>query len=197
MCIVAATVYGIGKTFLWPTMLAVVSEQFPKGGAITIGATGGVGMLAAGLLGGPGIGFLQDQNASDSLRKANPAVFEQYKAPKENEFLWLKTVGLDGSKVGVLEDDGKEAQRALALLEKDKAKPEAIESQKALVDWWTETASKSAADDKPLIEAAGLFGGRQALKLTALVPAAMFACYALLLVWFRMRGGYQARGMHH
>ena len=197
MCIVAATVYGIGKTFLWPTMLAVVSEQFPKGGAITIGATGGVGMLAAGLLGGPGIGFLQDQNASDSLQKANPAVFEQYKAPKENEFLWLKTVGLDGSKVGVLEDDGKEAQRALALLEKDKAKPEAIESQKALVDWWTETASKSAADDKPLIEAAGLFGGRQALKLTALVPAAMFACYALLLVWFRMRGGYQARGMHH
>ena len=97
----------------------------------------------------------------------------------------------------MLEDDGKEAQRALALLEKDKAKPEAIESQKALVDWWTETASKSAADDKPLIEAAGLFGGRQALKLTALVPAAMFACYALLLVWFRMRGGYQARGMHH
>jgi hypothetical protein len=61
MCVIAATVYGIGKTFLWPTMLAVVSEQFPKGGAITIGAAGGVGMLAAGLLGGPGIGFLQDQ----------------------------------------------------------------------------------------------------------------------------------------
>jgi hypothetical protein len=52
MCVIAATVYGIGKTFLWPTMLAVVSEQFPKGGAITIGAAGGVGMLAAGLLGG-------------------------------------------------------------------------------------------------------------------------------------------------
>ncbi|MCE9631336.1 MAG: MFS transporter [Planctomycetia bacterium] len=197
MCIVAATVYGIGKTFLWPTMLAVVSEQFPKGGAITIGAAGGVGMLAAGLLGGPGIGFLQDQNASADLRKADQAVYERYKAPKENEFLWLKTVGLDGSKVGVLEDGGKEAQRALELLQKENAKPETIEAQKSLVSWWNDTASTSAAADKPLVEQAGLFGGRQALKLTAFVPAAMFVCYLLLLGWFRTRGGYQAKGMHH
>jgi hypothetical protein len=195
MCIVAATVYGIGKTFLWPTMLAVVSEQFPKGGAITIGAAGGVGMLAAGLLGGPGIGFLQDQNASANLQRANPAVFERYKAPKENEFLWLKTAGLDGAKVGVLEDGGREAKRALELLEKEAKKPDAIEAQKQLVNWWN-AASQTAAEDKPLVEQAGLFGGRQALKLTAIVPAAMFVCYALLLAWFRMRGGYKARGMH-
>ena len=197
MCVVAATVYGIGKTFLWPTMLAVVSEQFPKGGAITIGAAGGVGMLAAGLLGGPGIGFLQDQNASENLRQANAAVFDRYKAPKENEFLWLKTVGLDGSKVGVLEDGGKEAQRALELLQKEQAKAETVDAQKALVSWWTDTASGSAEADKPLVEQAGLFGGRQALKLTALIPAAMLVCYGLLLAWFRSRGGYQAKGMHH
>ncbi|MGI9177691.1 MAG: MFS transporter [Pirellulales bacterium] len=197
MCIIAATVYGIGKTFLWPTMLAVVSEQFPKGGAITIGAAGGVGMLAAGLLGGPGIGFLQDQNASVNLRQANQAVYDRYKAPKENEFLWLKTVGLDGSKVGVLEDGGKEAQRALDLLQRENAKPEAIASQTSLVSWWNDSASATAAVDKPLIEQAGLFGGRQALKLTAFVPAAMFVCYMLLLAWFRSRGGYQAKGMHH
>ncbi|MFM8378817.1 MAG: MFS transporter [Planctomycetia bacterium] len=196
MCVIAATVYGIGKTFLWPTMLAVVSEQFPKGGAITIGAAGGVGMLSAGLLGGPGIGFLQDQNASAHLAQANAAVYERYKAPKENEFLWMKTVGLDGAKVGVLEDGGKEAARALELMRKENAKPEAIAAQQSLVDWWT-GAQGSAAADKSLVEAAGLFGGRRALTLTALVPAAMFVCYSLLLGWFRMRGGYQARGMHH
>src|SRR5262249_550724 len=44
MCIVAATVYGFGKTFLWPTMLGVVSERFPRGGAVTLGLVGGVGM---------------------------------------------------------------------------------------------------------------------------------------------------------
>jgi MFS family permease len=197
MCVIAATVYGIGKTFLWPTMLAVVSEQFPKGGAITIGAAGGVGMLAAGLLGGPGIGFLQDQNASAKLRESNAAVYDRYRAPKENEFLWMKTVGLDGSKVGVLEDGGKEAQRALELMQNENAKPEAIAAQKTLVNWWTSSAGPEAAVDKPLVEAAGLFGGRQALKLTAFVPATMFVCYALLLAWFATRGGYKARGMHH
>jgi MFS family permease len=197
MCVVAATVYGIGKTFLWPTMLAVVSEQFPKGGAITIGAAGGVGMLSAGLLGGPGIGFLQDSNASERLRAASPAVFERYRAPEENQFLWLKTVGLDGAKVGVLADGGREAERALAVLEKDGAGPEAVRQQRDLVSWWQDRAAATAAADQPLVEEAGLFGGRQALKTTALVPATMLACYLLLIGFFRLRGGYQARGLGH
>jgi hypothetical protein len=197
MCIVAATVYGIGKTFLWPTMLAVVSEQFPKGGAITIGATGAAGMLSAGLLGGPGIGFFQDQNASQNLRQADQAVYERYKSDKEGEFLWLKSVGLDGKKAAVLEDGGKEAQRALDLMRSDKAtNPKAVAEQESLVKWW-DTAAATAATDKKLVEAAGLFGGRQALKLTALVPAAMLLCYLALLGWFKSRGGYQARGVHH
>jgi len=42
----AATLYGIGKTFFWPTMLAVASEQCPRGGALTLNAVGGIGMIA-------------------------------------------------------------------------------------------------------------------------------------------------------
>ena len=198
MCIVAATVYGIGKTFLWPTMLAVVSEQFPKGGAITIGATGAAGMLSAGLLGGPGIGFFQDQNASQDLNRADKAVYERYKSDQEGSFLWLKSVGLDGKKAAVLEDGGKEAQRALDLMRADKTtNPKALAEQESLVNWWDTSAAASAATDKTLVEAAGLFGGRQALKLTALVPATMLLCYLALLGWFKSRGGYQARGVHH
>ncbi|HMC66137.1 MAG TPA: MFS transporter, partial [Gemmataceae bacterium] len=53
LCLLAVTVYGVGKTFFWPTMLAVVSERFPKGGAVTLSAIGGVGMLSAGFLGSP------------------------------------------------------------------------------------------------------------------------------------------------
>ncbi len=49
--LLAGTIYGIGKTFFWPNMLAVVSERFPRGGAPTLGADGGIGMLSAGLLG--------------------------------------------------------------------------------------------------------------------------------------------------
>jgi len=42
----AATLFGIGKSFLWPTMLGVTSEQFPRGGALTINLMGGAGMAS-------------------------------------------------------------------------------------------------------------------------------------------------------
>ena len=32
MILVPASIYGVGKTFFWPTMLGVVAERFPKGG---------------------------------------------------------------------------------------------------------------------------------------------------------------------
>jgi len=44
MIFLAATCYGLGKSFFWPTTLGVVSEQFPKGGALTLNAIAGVGM---------------------------------------------------------------------------------------------------------------------------------------------------------
>ncbi|MEW6304971.1 MAG: MFS transporter [Verrucomicrobiota bacterium] len=191
LCVVAATVYACGKTFLWPTMLAVVSERFPKGGAITIGCVGGVGMLSAGLLGGPGIGFKQDFHASDYLKSKDEAVYARYKAPNENSFLTFKTVGLDGAKVGILDDGGKEVVRALDIMKKDpKTKPEAIKAQEDLVKWW-EGVSATAATDKSLVTEAGLHGGRTALKLTSYVPLAMAVIYLLLILYFRAQGGYK------
>ena len=103
MCVAAATIYGIGKTFFWPTMLAVVSERFPKGGAIVMGSVGGVGMLSAGFLGSPGIGFEQDYYASQTLQES-PSVYERYAAKEENSFLGIfHTRGLDGTKTSLAE----------------------------------------------------------------------------------------------
>jgi MFS family permease len=79
----AATIYGIGKTFYWPTMLGVVSERFPKGGALALGLSGGVGMLSAGLLGGPGIGYFQDYAAVQQI-KDDPA-YPRYKSYQTND----------------------------------------------------------------------------------------------------------------
>jgi MFS family permease len=65
----AVTIYGIGKTFYWPTLLGVISERFPKGGALALGISGGVGMIGAGILGGPGIGYKQDLFAVEKLQE--------------------------------------------------------------------------------------------------------------------------------
>jgi MFS family permease len=70
----AATLYGIGKTFFWPTMLGITSEQCPKGGALTLNAISGIGMIAVGVLGFPFIGAIQEQAASAQLKEKNPTV---------------------------------------------------------------------------------------------------------------------------
>ena len=157
--IVSLTIYGIGKTFLWPTMLAVASERFPKGGAVVIGALGGVGMLSAGLLGGPGIGYNQDRAASEQLRTEAPAVYDSYKSATTNHFLFFKEIqGLDGSKVNPL---------------REKSAPQ-------------RTADENKVHD------ADLHGGRTALKITAAIPATMAALYLLLILYFKVTGGYKA-----
>lgn len=128
----AVTVYGIGKTFYWPTMLGVISERFPRGGAIALGMSGGIGMISAGLLGGPGIGYFQDYAAVQRI-KDNAAYprYESYqtvpkdeqsttkyyvhdaqgdKVPAKGAFLAVtglfpEVAGLDGTKVGILLGD--------------------------------------------------------------------------------------------
>ncbi|MCA9036723.1 MAG: MFS transporter [Planctomycetaceae bacterium] len=187
-CIIAATVYALGKTFLWPTMLAVVSEQFPKGGAISIGMLGGVGMLSAGLLGGPAIGFKQDYNASANLKNVSEETYDRYKAGEPSSFFGFETVGLDGAKVGVLEDKGKELNRVGELL---KSQNTSDPRHEGLVTWWND-AEKSAEKDGPIVSAAGVYGGKEALKLTAYVPATMAVFYLLLILYFKSRGGYKA-----
>jgi MFS family permease len=45
--ILAATVWGVGVCFMWPTMLATASERFPRGGALLMGLMGTAGTLSA------------------------------------------------------------------------------------------------------------------------------------------------------
>lgn len=63
----AATLYGIGKSFFWGTSLAVASERFPKGGAVTVNIMAGAGMLAAGIVGASLLGSIQDRSTEHGL----------------------------------------------------------------------------------------------------------------------------------
>ena len=77
MMLLAATVFGIGKAFFWPTMLGIVAEQSPRGGALTLNATGGVGMLGVGIVGAVFLGYIQDSSISQQLLDTRPAVHER------------------------------------------------------------------------------------------------------------------------
>jgi MFS family permease len=44
--LLAATVWGVGVCYMWPTMLAAASERFPRGGALLMGLMGTGGTLS-------------------------------------------------------------------------------------------------------------------------------------------------------
>lgn len=96
----AATVYGLGKTFFWPTMLGVASEQAPKGGALTLNALGGIGMLTAGVIGGPLIGEMQERSAEVAIEQKMPGVYETIS--KKDSYSLGEYTAVDESKVAEL-----------------------------------------------------------------------------------------------
>ncbi len=120
IALVALGIYALGKTFFWPTMLAVVGDRFPRSGAVAMSIMGGVGMLSAGLLGGPGLGYSKDRYASEALKTENAALYESSKAEKPSQFLFL-------SEVNAI--DGKKLEEAKTAAKEDKA----TDDQKAIV----------------------------------------------------------------
>jgi MFS family permease len=73
----AATVYGFGKTFFWPTMLGVVAERFPRGGAMTLNTISGVGMLSVGIIGAAFLGNIQDKEIDQVLAMKDSALYSK------------------------------------------------------------------------------------------------------------------------
>ena len=102
MAMIALGIYAVGKTFFWPTMLAVIGDRFPRSGAVAMSIMGGIGMLSAGLIGGPGLGYGKDRFAGEALQKADPALYAEYKAAEPSKFLNIESTaayGLDGTKL--------------------------------------------------------------------------------------------------
>jgi MFS family permease len=117
MALIALGIYAVGKTFFWPTMLAVASDRFPRTGAVAISIMGGIGMLSAGLLGGPGLGFGKDKFSAEELKAKNPALYEQVKAEKPSKWVGMEVYPIDGKKLAEAKD----------------AKDERTEDQKTIV----------------------------------------------------------------
>jgi MFS family permease len=115
----ALAVYAVGKTFFWPTMLAVASDRFPRTGAIAISIMGGIGMLSAGMIGSPGLGYAKDRFSTEALSQSNPAALQAYKAENPSKFLFFSEVAaLDGTKLAeaqkVAADQRTPEQKAVA-----------------------------------------------------------------------------------
>jgi hypothetical protein len=94
LILVASTIYGAGQCFFWPTTLGFIAERFPKGGALTLNAIAGVGMLGVGILGGPWLGYIQNSTIETTLAKDAPAIYEVVSG-EEKESLFGKYRPID------------------------------------------------------------------------------------------------------
>lgn len=190
--LVAVTIYGIGKTFYWPTMLGVISERFPRGGALALGVSGGIGMISAGFLGGPVIGYQQDYAASTELKHTSAPAYDRYKTDEPSAPLPVlpKVAGLDNAKLGVLRTEGKQLSADFELEPDNK-------NLQTLKTWWDTQGQPNAAADEGTVGAAVIEGGKKALLWTAVVPAIMAVCYLLLIVVFAATGGYKQVHITH
>jgi MFS family permease len=99
----AATLFGVGITFFWPTILGLTTEQCPKGGALTLNAMGGIGMLAVGILGAPFLGYMQESSTTQQLLAANPALYQQVTV--KNEYVLGAYKAIDPAKKAALTDE--------------------------------------------------------------------------------------------
>ncbi len=72
MALFAAAIWGIGVCFMWPTMLAIAAERYPRGGAWTIGLIASAGALAIHIV-LPKLGKIYDVALKSGATKAEAA----------------------------------------------------------------------------------------------------------------------------
>jgi MFS family permease len=166
MIFVAATLYAFGKTFFWPTMLGVVSEQMPKGGALTLNAISGIGMLAVGVLGFPYIGTLQADKSIHALATDTKAIAALPTLVQNGKL----TVVEDKSIYEIIHYQAISDKKVKDLIET--LPPENRQATKEQIDT-TIGQSKQGA-----------------LANMVLFPVIMLIGYVILIVYFKSRGGY-------
>jgi len=173
----ALLIYAVGKTFFWPTMLAVASDRFPQTGAIAISIMGGIGMMSGGMIGGPGLGYAKDRFASANLESAHPAVYAEYRVVEPRGWLFFRDVAaLDGRKLG-------DVQIKLATAREKLAEAGIHDPDRAL---------ERLSQEERWVLAASIQGDRQTLTADAVIPAVMALIFLGLLIYFRAIGGYKA-----
>ena len=161
----AATLYALGKTFFWPTMLGIVSEQTPKGGALTLNSVSGIGMLAVGVLGFPYIGALQEKKAVSEVAGVEAAA----------------------AVPGLLEN----GQITTSALEEKQIYYGTIKYQTWKADALDKLLEGQSDDAVTAITKAKDRSGQKALADMAIFPAIMLIAYILIFLYFRSKGGYK------
>jgi MFS family permease len=183
----AATVFGVGIAYFWPTMLGVTAERFPKGGALLLGLMGSVGNLAISQA-LPQMGAIYDSYTVQALITEAPD-------------LRTKTVQNDkGDKIPLVEEED-----AKSWLDVKRWLPETVRERiypagsKKLnpdaVKVVTREAQEGVAEAKEMvrhINEAEKSGAAWAFRWVSVLPCVLVVIFGLIATIDWLRGGYKA-----
>ena len=194
MALASATVFALGVCYFWPTMLGVVAERVPKGGALALALMGGMGMLASGMIASPWLGKVADENLPRKLNYARTTavlanVVQTYtpiaagaKAPFQKE-------------IQAAIDD---AQRTLDAATKpgNKLPAGTANALRHAVGASASAPGSREAQElvrkiKGVLDPADNFGGRMSFRRLAPLSIVMMIVFGTLYVNDRRKGGYR------
>lgn len=201
----AATFFGLGVTFFFPTCVGIVSERMPRSGSLGIVLLCGVGLALAGGVGTPGVGIIFDaqlashmnseENRSRTVQVLEGAVVAlpvhrdraaQAEDPlAEVGFLAADVENVISSFASALENYEAAGQQIVG-----NSTPQAL---RALIGLGiSEDQEPLIAQAKAVLGPAEAYGGQRALLLISWVPLILFVVFGAMYLRDRSRGGYKA-----
>jgi hypothetical protein len=181
MAFAAATVFGVGIAYYWPTMLGVTAERFPKGGALLLGLMGCVGNLAISQA-LPIMGGIYDSYSVQAL----PPNLQSKMVVEAGKELPLVTTG----EKGLLERYVIPAAAAERLFPAGdrKLNPEAVK----VVGNRAKSGDPMAKEVKEGVDEAEKSGAAWAFRWVAVLPCVLVVIFGLIAIIDLLRGGYKA-----
>ena len=188
MAITAGTVFAVGVSYFWPTMLGVTSERIPKGGALALALVGGVGTIIVGLVTSPVMGEVADHYLHDKLPLTETTIcLEQIVAT----YPALKA-----------QTGEKTAQDYDAAIDAAEKILNSVRDNGSLPKYSTANALRSAISVAPYSEAAVSvkkilgpaenYGGKISFRRVAALSILLTIIFGLMYYRDRKQGGYKA-----
>ena len=164
---VAFVFYAVGQTFYWPAMLGLTSEQYPKGGALTLNTVSAMGLLTVGIFGFPFLGAVQDNYDAKAVLAAQPAIVKVVKAEE-------RTTDVKGQPELIVEE------KVLFGVKYPSINANAIMAQPEFPE-----------EGKAPLQEEIKNSGRKTLRVASVLPITMALGFLAMMIWFKVHGGYK------
>jgi fucose permease len=200
----AATFFGIGVAFFFPTIVGIVSERLPRTGSLGIVLTCGIGLGSAGVIGVPAIGLIGDRQLASYLnadeRRGDTIALLRRAEGKLPEYFARAQRASDAElrRLGYRASDVERALAATRLALADYTATGRIGGEAVPNALRGIVGSGIPAGDEPLIsEAAAVldpaegYGGQRALRFVAPFTLILVAFFGMMYLRDRRQGGYR------